>query len=366
MPTSASVIKLITASVIASTFTIGAASAQQNGFAHNEVELIIPYGPGGGSSLHGRVVASALEKTLPGNPKVIINNIPGAGSVRGINEFDSNAKPDGSTVASIASGTYFSYIVDNPAVRYALPEFNAFLGSPFGVIVYARKDQAGGLGDDPVQNIQKLQQNPPAYGGQNATSSDMPALLALDLLDIEPRTLFGVSNNEAQAAFNRGELTINYDNMASWESAVEPLIEEGTAEPLFTFGYVNEEGEIERDPKAPDVPTFTELYEEIHGEPLAGTAKDTWMAMMAIRVMGAKMFVLPKGTSQEIIDTYSQAACKAQEELLKTPEALQVLGPYPQLCGSAAQRTMLSAAKFSEEQKSFLRDWLKSTYEVEF
>jgi len=332
----------------------------------DRVELIIPYGPGGGSSLHGRLYAMALEKTLPGNPTVLIRNIPGAGSVRGINEFHNVAKPDGKTIASIASGTFFSYIVDNPVVRYPLTEFNSFLSSPFGVIIYARKDQAGGLTGNAVENIKALQKTPPVYGGQDATSSDMPALLAMHMLNIKPRTLFGVSNNEARGAFERGELTLNYDNMASWETGVEPLIKEGTAVPLFTFGFVNENGEVIRDPVAPLIPTFNELYEAVHGKPLAGIEKETWMAMLAIRVMAAKAFVLPKGTPQHIIDVYSQAAREADAAIQQTSQGKAILGPYPQTFGKEAQLTMLAAAKFTDEQKQYLRDWAREVYDVQF
>ncbi|PAU75576.1 Bug family tripartite tricarboxylate transporter substrate binding protein [Halomonas salipaludis] len=362
MSTPVNVLKFLATGVAAGTLAISSAFADKT---FDRVELIIPYGPGGGSSLHGRVVADALEKTLPGNPTIVVRNVPGAGSVRGINEFNQTATPDGNTIASIASGTFFSYVVDNPTVRYPLTEFNAFLSSPFGVIMYARKDQAGGLTGNAEEDVKKLQENPPNYGGQDATSSDMPALLAMHMLGIQPRVLFGVSNNEARGAFERGELTMNYDNMASWESGVVPLIEDGTAVPMFTFGYVNEDNEVVRDPMAPDIPTFNEVYEEVHGEPLSGVEKDIWMAMLAIRVMGSKMFVLPKDTPQEIIDIYSEAAKQAMANLEDDPAAIDILGPYPQAIGKDAQRTMLDAASFTEEQSEYLRNWAQEVYDVQ-
>ena len=54
-------------------------------FNSRRVEIIVPYGPGGGSSIHGELFKEALEKTLPGNPTIIMRNVPGAGSVKGIN-----------------------------------------------------------------------------------------------------------------------------------------------------------------------------------------------------------------------------------------------------------------------------------------
>ena len=330
------------------------------------IEMIIPYGPGGGSSIHGQLFKEALEKTLPGNPTIIMRNVPGAGSVKGINEFHAKAKPDGNTVASIASGTFFSYLVRSPEVKYPLTQFKPFLASPFGVIMYGRKNQAGGLGTDAAENIKKIQKAPGVYGGQNAISSDMPALVALHLLKIAPKTLFGVSNNEAQGAFQRGELTINYDNMASYEKNVKPMFADGSAVPLFTFGFINAQGKFVRDPAAPEIPTFTEVYEKVNGKALSGVELDIWNAMMGIRVMTSKALVLPVGTPQNVVDTYTEATRKAIELLKKDPRAQNVLGDYPQLIGKEAAAAVLAAADLSSAQRAWLRDWAKTVHNVDF
>lgn len=332
----------------------------------SRVELIVPYGPGGGSSIHGQIFKEALEKTLPGNPTIIMRNVPGAGSVKGINEFHAKAKPDGAMVGSIASGTFFSYLVQSPEVKYPLTQFKPFLASPFGVIIYARKNQAGGLGNDAVENVRKLQKAGGVYGGQNAISSDMPALVALHLLKIAPKTLFGVSNKELQGAFQRGEVTLNYDNMASFEENVKPMFADGTAVPLFTFGFMNPDGKFVRDPAAPDLPTFTEVYEKVTGKPLSGVELEVWKAMMAVRVMTSKALVLPVGTPQNVVDTYTEAARKAVEMLKKDPRAQTVLGAYPQLIGKDAEAAVLAAADMKPAQRQWLRNWAKTVHNADF
>jgi tripartite-type tricarboxylate transporter receptor subunit TctC len=332
----------------------------------SRVELIVPYGPGGGSSIHGQLYKEALEKTLPGNPTIIMRNVPGAGSVKGINEFHTKAKPDGTMVGSIASGTFFSYLVKSPEVKYPLTKFKPFLASPFGVIVYGRKNQAGGLGSDAVENVRKLQKNGGVYGGQNAISSDMPALVALHLLKIAPKTLFGVSNKELQGAFQRGEVTLNYDNMASYTQNVKPMFDDGSAVPLFTFGFTNPDGKFVRDPAAPEIPTFTEVYEKVTGKPLSGVELEVWKAMMAVRVMSSKALVLPVNTPQDIVDTYTKAAQKAVEMLAKDPRAANVLGAYPQLVGKDAEAAVMAAADMKPEQRQWLRNWAKTVHNADF
>src|SRR3546814_15021270 len=74
------------------------------------IEFIVPYGPGGGSSLHARLIASLLEQELPGGPTIVIRNVEGGGSVRGLNRFAKRAKPDGMTIAALGTSSYFHYM----------------------------------------------------------------------------------------------------------------------------------------------------------------------------------------------------------------------------------------------------------------
>jgi tripartite-type tricarboxylate transporter receptor subunit TctC len=354
----------VTAAMLGATLALtAAAQAQAPDFAGKRITMIIPYQEGSGSTIHGRMFAMALEKTLPGNPTIVIRNIDGGGSVRGINQFHKDAKPDGLHFAAIATGTFFQYILKDKAVAYPLPEFKPFLTSPFGLIAYARTDL--GLGKDPVENIRKLIAKPPVYGGSGPTSSDLPALVAFDLLGIRQKGIYGLSNAESRAGFERGEFTLKYDNAASWAEEVKPLVDSGQATVLFTFGFENADGKIVRDPMLPDVPTFLELYEKVHGKPLTGIGYDVWKALFNVRVMGSKMLVLPVGTPKEIVDVYTKATEAAlKSDLMKTPQAKAVLGEYPQSTGAASEVIFKGGLSMTDEQKAWLRDWLKERHNV--
>jgi tripartite-type tricarboxylate transporter receptor subunit TctC len=350
-------------SALAVTAVSAVAPAYAADITFKNVELIVPYGAGGGSTIHARLLAPALEQALPGQPSILIRNVPGAGSVVGINEFHREAKPDGMTIASLGTGTFFQYLLQDKAVEYPLPELRPFLTSPFGLVVYARKDL--GLSGDPVADVKKLVTMQPVYGGANATSSDLPALLAIDLLGIKARYLFGLSNAEAQSGFDRGELQLNYDNMASWTNSVKPMVDEGVAVPLFTFGFENEAGEIVRDPMVPELPTFLEVYEAIHGAKLTGEAYAVWKTLFNIRVMGSKMFALPAGTPDDIYNVYADAMRKAlSSERLSGDEAKAVLGPYPQTVGAQAERTLKGASVMSDAERTWLKKWLSDAHGV--
>ena len=69
-------------------------------YPDRNIDLIIPYGPGGGFDLYARAVGKVMESHLPKGVKVIPRNIPGAGSTKGIAAMY-RAAPDGYTMAIV-------------------------------------------------------------------------------------------------------------------------------------------------------------------------------------------------------------------------------------------------------------------------
>ena len=331
-------------------------------FSGKKITMIIPFKEGGGSSVHARFFVPLLEKALPGNPTILIRNIDGGGSVKGINYFADHAKPDGMMIAGTGSGTFFKYILGDKTVKYNLPEFIPFLSSPFGVIVYARSE----IGVKGPGDIKKLQGMPLIFAGSGPTAGDLPALLSFDLLGIKLKTVFGLDNAESRQAFNRGESNINYDNMASWSSKVLPMVKDGSAVPLFTYGFRGKGGKIGRDPLLPDIPTFLEVYQSIHGKELSGTERKVWLTLFNIRVTGAKMYVLPAGTPKDIVDTYNTAMDKVVVSAeFNSKQGKKILGGYPQTTGTDAVETLTEAAVLNADESAWLKTWLKKTHGVQ-
>lgn len=334
-------------------------------FSGQTIELIVPYGPGGGSSTHARAIAPLLEQELPGNPSIVIQNIEGGGSVRGLNQFHARAAPDGLTIAALGTGSYYQPMLGSPAVEYPLEEFRVFLASPFGLVAYGRTDY--GFGEDALANVELLQSRGAVHVGDGPQNADMPVMYCYDLLDIPIRGVWGTSRGESRQAFMRGESQVNYDNLAGWHGTLEPMLDEGIMVPLFTMGYLTEDGTVERDPILPDTPTCMELYEMVHGEELTGVRREVYDAMFSIRMAVAKALVLPVGTPDEIFETYQDAMAR----VIRRPEmdnpVLQLeLGGYPQIVGDEAIRQHRQAASIRPEARQELLRWLEEVWEVSF
>jgi tripartite-type tricarboxylate transporter receptor subunit TctC len=60
------------------------------------LRVIVASAAGGGSDIVARLMMRHLSRHIPGNPTIIIENMPGAGEIIGVNYVHNRAKPDGS------------------------------------------------------------------------------------------------------------------------------------------------------------------------------------------------------------------------------------------------------------------------------
>jgi len=63
--------------------------------------FIVGFGVGGSYNAYSRLIASHMGRFLPGNPTIIVQNMPGAGSIRATNHLFAVAKQDGSVIGMI-------------------------------------------------------------------------------------------------------------------------------------------------------------------------------------------------------------------------------------------------------------------------
>ena len=107
--------------LVATAFTVSAAFAacadEPSTFAGKTISLIVGLGPGGGYDLYARLLSRHLGPHLPGNPKVIVQNMDGAGGVRAANYVYANAPKDGTFIAAVNQGaTLFAQLGGKGAV----------------------------------------------------------------------------------------------------------------------------------------------------------------------------------------------------------------------------------------------------------
>src|ERR1700741_3258366 len=93
------------------------------------VNLIVSYGPGGGYDVYARVLARHIGRHIPGNPSIVVQNMPGAGSLRGANYIYNVAPKDGTAFGTFARNmAMLGLVKTGQKVQFDPMKFN-WLGS---------------------------------------------------------------------------------------------------------------------------------------------------------------------------------------------------------------------------------------------
>ena len=133
---------------------------------------------------------------------------------------------------------------------------------------------------------------------------------------------------------------------------------------MMSWGALDENGNIVRDPTFPDMPTFKEVCEATDGCQTSGEKWEAWKAFFVAGFPAQKMVFLPKGASQDAIDTYTAAFDKIKGRPDFAKMSMARLGVYPQMTGTAATGALNSATKVPAEAKAFVTNWLEERYGV--
>ena len=353
--------------VVAAAFTAASlavaapAAAQEVDFSGETIEWWIPFSEGGGSDVWARFFAPYLSRHLPGNPNVIIRNVPGGGSITGTNEFAARARPDGLQLLGTSGSTQFPFLLGDKRVRYDYANLEPVLVSPTGGVVYIPASM--GIAD--ASELGKLGDTELVYASQGATSLDLVPMLAFEVLGLNVRHVFGMTGRgDGRLAFERGEATIDYQTSSAYLTNVQPLVDAGTAVPLFSYGVLDAEGNIQRDPSFPDIPHFVEAYEMLHGEKPSGVAFDAYMSFFGSGFAAQKPAMLPGGTPEPIVQAYRDAFAAAAEDPELVAAAGEVLGEYDQATGDEIPALYKVATTIDPEAREWVRTYLSENHDV--
>jgi tripartite-type tricarboxylate transporter receptor subunit TctC len=269
-------------------------------FAGKTVTIYVPVAPGGGYDTYARLVAAHVGKHLPGQPTVIVKNMPGAGGVV-LDAYLVKAAPkDGSEFAILQDANLFQQLTTNEHLPYDAREFG-YLGAleKFVPIVLAWHTT-------PFHSFDDVKKQPMSVGSDGVGSST----------DYFPRILnafFGAKFNVVRGyngsaaitlAIERGEL----DGLASWCYDCMKAQKPDWANKVRILLQLALDGDSELD--AAGVPKVIDL---------ATTAEEKQAVALAFSgVSIARPFVAPPGWAPQNLATLQQA----MEDTAKDPDFL--------------------------------------------
>jgi tripartite-type tricarboxylate transporter receptor subunit TctC len=274
--------KLLAVSAAALLLGTGDAAAQD--WPQRPVRVIVPFGPGGGADIIGRIVAQSLQEKL-GQP-VVIENRPGAAGTLG-NEAVARADKDGYTLGIMTAGQIIAAVM-NKSLRYdTLTAFDPISQvATAGLIIVTRPDFPA---DDVKQLIAAAKANPgklsfasPGFGAtQHFTGELFRQTAGINILHVPFRT-----SPEAISAVLGKQVDVLFDTI----SAVLGQVQSRQLKALAVTGK-------DRFPAVPDVPAA------IESGVLPGYDVTTWYGVFA-----------PRGIPREIIAKLNTATNKSLKE----------------------------------------------------
>jgi tripartite-type tricarboxylate transporter receptor subunit TctC len=120
------------------------ADAQSRVFEGKTIRIVVGFSAGGGYDTYSRTIARHLPRYIPGKPTVIVENMPGAGSMIAANYLYKVAKPDGLTIGNVAGGLVLAQVLGQPGIEFDARKF-PWVGVPSREVCVCALTKASGV-----------------------------------------------------------------------------------------------------------------------------------------------------------------------------------------------------------------------------
>ncbi len=277
-------------------------------YAGKQVRLLIGYSAGGGYDTYARLVSRHLGRHIPGNPTVVPQNMPGAGSLRMANYVYNVAPKDGTVIGTFGRGIAMEPLLSGQGTQFDAREFS-WLGSLNNEV-----SLCVAWHESSVKTMQDLQTQELIVGGTGSGSDTVifPVVIK-NLLGANIRLISGYpGGNDVLLAMERGEV----DGRCGWSysslsSTRGDWREQGRVTILSQLA-------LAKHPDLTEFPLITEFADD-----------DNELAAMEIifsrQVMG-RPYLAPPGIPADRLDALRRAldAVAVDPEFLRDAEQLQV------------------------------------------
>ena len=264
------------------------------------VTLIAGYSAGGGFDLYARVIANYLGKHIPGQPRIVVQNMPGAGSLRAASHVYNVAPKDGTIISLTRAPVIAPLLGSAGGAAFDVTKFT-WLGSGASDLTVCAL-----LGNPKIRSMADAMQHPFTLGGLGPGSDeDMYTKILRKLLGFKAQLVSGYPGGaEMVLAVERGEL----DGRCGWAwSSIKISRPEWIKDKRIKVLSVLA---LERSPELPDVPAIMEFVK-------AERHKQIFRFVLNAQTLG-RPFVAPPGIPED----RATALRKAFDDTMKDPAYL--------------------------------------------
>ena len=270
------------------------------------IRVIVGTAPGGGYDTYTRLIARHFGKYIPGNPTIIVDNMPGAGGLVSANHLFKVAKPDGLTIGHFVGGQFLQQLLAKPGIEFDALKFE-YIGVPAqDNFVFGVAKTAGITGIE-----QWLASKTAVKFGAIATGDgtyDTPKVVEV-ALGLPIQVVSGYKGTAPiRLAFNSGEVGGLSNSWQSFRSTWRKELETGEVRIVLQLS-------AKPHPDLPKVPLAMNL---------AKTEESRKLIQAVAQAHGAAVrpYVLPPGTPKDRVEILR----KAFMEAVKDPELLNEAG----------------------------------------
>ncbi len=109
---------------VAATLACAAPAMAQDFYKGKTVSVVIGYTPGGGYDTYGRLLSRHIGRHIPGAPTVMVQNLPGAGSLNAVRQSEATLPKDGTAIIMFNPALVLDALVNPQQVKFNFTESN--------------------------------------------------------------------------------------------------------------------------------------------------------------------------------------------------------------------------------------------------
>ena len=195
------------------------AHAQPDFYKGKTVTIVVGFTPGGGYDINARVLARHMGRHIPGNPTIVVQNMPGAGSLNAVHYLDNTAAKDGTVLNTFNFGAIGEARLTPDKIRIDFRKYN-WIGSISQDLTVCYVWHTLG-----VKTLDELKARPKVhYGSTGAgSSSDLNQRIMKNIFGVKLQQVGGYPGSaEQRIAIERGELD---GDCGAWSSIPVEWIE---------------------------------------------------------------------------------------------------------------------------------------------
>ena len=324
-----------------------AAAAQEVSFQGKTVNMIISSEPGGGTDTFARLVAQYLSPQLPGNPTVVVRNVPGAGGITGMNYMATQVAPDG--LSFVTAGNTMA-----DPLHYRKPQ-SQFNPADFAVIGgVGRGGEVLVINKEAEKRLHDKSQPPvvaASLGGIPRSGMQMTAW-GIEYLGWNVKWVIGYrGTNELMLALERGEA-----DMTSTGNIflINKMVNTGKFKILVQSGTLRE-GKMVGRADFGDAPIFSKLMEGKIKDKLAAQAFEYWSSI----AVTDKWMALPPKTPPAWVAAHRAAYAKMMENEEFLEKGKKMSEGFDPMTADDVERLVATLAALPKEATDYMTTMLR-------